>query len=141
MSARSVAFRVYGPAQPKGSARAFISRGPTPRAIVTSDNPRAKSWALLVASSAQAAAEAGPLSGALSLAITFWLPRPRSVRRESPTTRPDVDKLARCVLDALTGILYADDSQVVELYACKRYALGATSPHVAISLMERETTS
>ncbi len=34
---------------------------------------------------------------------------------------PDVDKLARCALDALSGVVIKDDAQVVELYARKRY--------------------
>lgn len=34
----------------------------------------------------------------------------------------DVDKLARCVLDALTGVVYEDDCQVDVLNAQKRYA-------------------
>ena len=38
------------------------------------------------------------------------------------TTKPDVDKLARAALDALTGVLWADDSQVVSLHAQKEYA-------------------
>ncbi len=37
------------------------------------------------------------------------------------TTRPDADKLARAVLDALTGILYKDDSQVARLDIHKEY--------------------
>ena len=40
---KQIAFTVYGEAQPKGSARAFIPRG-WKRAVVTSDNPKLKSW-------------------------------------------------------------------------------------------------
>lgn len=44
-----------------------------------------------------------------------------------PVTRGagDLDKLSRAVLDALTGIAYVDDSQVVDLRARKRYAIDA----------------
>lgn len=38
-------------------------------------------------------------------------------------TRPDLDKLCRSTLDALTGVLFADDSQVAFLVASKEYAL------------------
>lgn len=38
------------------------------------------------------------------------------------TRNPDIDKLLRAVLDALTGVLYVDDAQVVQLAAVKRYA-------------------
>lgn len=36
-------------------------------------------------------------------------------------TRPDIDKLVRAVLDALTGLAFADDAQVVELLGFKAY--------------------
>ena len=39
------------------------------------------------------------------------------------TTRPDLDKLARSTLDALTGVLFRDDSQVAFLVASKEYAM------------------
>jgi Holliday junction resolvase RusA-like endonuclease len=38
-----------------------------------------------------------------------------------PAVRPDVDKYLRAVLDALTGVLYADDGQVTTVRAEKRY--------------------
>ena len=34
----------------------------------------------------------------------------------------DLDKLVRAVLDSLTGILYYDDSSVIDITAKKRYA-------------------
>lgn len=55
--------------------------------------------------------------------LTFRMPKPKTrkvgIWHEK---RPDVDKLARAVLDALTrsGVI-ADDSQVASLYVCKRY--------------------
>ena len=39
------------------------------------------------------------------------------------TTRPDLDKLARSTLDALTGVRFRDDSQVAFLVASKEYAM------------------
>jgi crossover junction endodeoxyribonuclease RusA len=41
---------------------------------------------------------------------------------------PDIDKVCRAVLDALTGILYRDDAQVVALSAVKTYADGYGAP-------------
>jgi Holliday junction resolvase RusA-like endonuclease len=38
-----------------------------------------------------------------------------------PTVRPDADKLLRAILDALTGVGYADDSQVVQAAIMKAY--------------------
>lgn len=67
--------------------------------------------------------------------ITFAMPRPkdhmmlrggRYVVRQSyiwkqPASAPDLDKLVRAVLDALTGLAYHDDAQVVEIHARKVY--------------------
>ena len=53
--------------------------------------------------------------------LHFALSRPRRPKADLPLTKPDLDKLARAVLDAFTGILYADDAQVTSLIARKRY--------------------
>jgi len=41
----------------------------------------------------------------------------------SPTSRPDIDNLAKGVLDGLSGILWKDDALVVRLVASKRFDL------------------
>lgn len=39
-----------------------------------------------------------------------------------PMKKPDIDNIAKIVLDALNGVAYKDDKQVVELHCYKRYA-------------------
>lgn len=76
-----------------------------------------------------------PIDGPVYLVQVFALPRPKShygtgrnsgqVKRGAPhrpPVRPDLDKLARAVGDALTGVCYHDDAQVVNLCAAKYYA-------------------
>ena len=62
----------------------------------------------------------------ITVRVVFLLPRPKSVSLASrpwPTVAPDVDKLARCLLDALTDSgLIKDDSRVIHLDAHKHYA-------------------
>ena len=41
---------------------------------------------------------------------------------ERPTKKPDVDNIAKAILDSLNGIAYRDDSQIVELNMKKLYA-------------------
>lgn len=53
--------------------------------------------------------------------IDFYFDRPKSVKAENKTTKPDVDKLLRSVLDALTGIAFKDDSQVVTCEVSKHF--------------------
>jgi Holliday junction resolvase RusA-like endonuclease len=48
-------------------------------------------------------------------------------RTTSDNRKPDIDKLARGVLDALSGVLFHDDAQVIDLRVGKRYA-GADEP-------------
>lgn len=66
-----------------------------------------------------------PLDGAVRLELEFVMPRPKSApKRSTPPAvkRPDLDKLARAVMDAITGVVVADDSQIIELVASKRLA-------------------
>ena len=62
--------------------------------------------------------------GAVSVELLFLLPRPKTVKRKYPTSRfsGDGDKLVRAIFDSMTGIVYKDDSQVVDHIAKKRYA-------------------
>jgi crossover junction endodeoxyribonuclease RusA len=73
----------------------------------------------------------------LAVGIQFRLARPKghylpaNSRRDRPFLRdnapkhpagkPDLDKLIRAVLDALTGLVWRDDSQVVHVEAWKLY--------------------
>ena len=55
--------------------------------------------------------------------LTFIFNKPKTVTRKEPFKRPDIDKLARAVLDGLTAVAYEDDQQVVKLTANKEYGL------------------
>jgi crossover junction endodeoxyribonuclease RusA len=66
-----------------------------------------------------------PIGTGVSVAIWFTLPKPKSApKRDVPAIkRPDVDKLARAVLDGIVaGGAIIDDAQVVRLWASKAYA-------------------
>lgn len=70
-----------------------------------------------------------PMVDAVAVQLRFVTMRPASARRRQwPGVRPDVDKLARAVLDALTGVVWADDSQVVRLLATKEYRQALQGP-------------
>ena len=49
-----------------------------------------------------------------------------------PEVRPDIDNIVKIVMDALNGIAYDDDSQVVEIKARKIYALGYEGVHINV---------
>jgi crossover junction endodeoxyribonuclease RusA len=145
MARRRVSFEVLGAAETKGSAKAFVPKkwadeahraGKAPRAIVTNDNPSAKAWEQRIATEAQKVAGDGLFVGPVVLLVTFHLPRPKSLPKRvlHHTTRPDCDKAARCVLDALTGVLYHDDGQITELHVRKAFAATATAPRAVITV-------
>ena len=52
-----------------------------------------------------------------------------------PTVKPDTDNIAKSILDALNGIAYKDDKQVVTLSVKKRYD---EVPRVSVWIYEEE---
>jgi crossover junction endodeoxyribonuclease RusA len=82
----------------------------------------------------------------VTVAITFRYQRPASHHRTNGTLKPsapqylitrkgDIDKLSRAVLDALTGILFLDDAQVVSLTATKRFTIPPELPGALITVI------
>lgn len=81
-----------------------------------------QSWAKAVREAALDACSVTLEGVALAVAIDFWLPKPKTAKRLLPAVRPDLDKLARCTLDALIGVAFDDDSRIVRLHVYKEYA-------------------
>lgn len=120
-----VSFAVLGRPQPQGSIRAFMVKG-KPR--LTSDNEKMRPWRQQVgwsALEARAGAEMALEGVPVRVQATFYLAKPKSAKKAvlEPCKKPDLDKLCRALLDALKGILYADDSQVTTITASKRFGL------------------
>jgi len=133
MSVR-LTFAVAGTPQSRGSKR-HVGKG---RFI--DSNPRSGPWMGVVAAEAARAMhcaygeDASLFDGPLGLAMTFTLRRPvghygsganrnrvRPAAPRFPDKRPDCTKLLRGVEDALTGVVWRDDAQVVEQRVTKRY--------------------
>lgn len=72
-----------------------------------------------------------PLTGALSVSLLFYRPVQRSLsnverqrrllNQHKPVVKPDTDNYIKSTLDAMNGVLWEDDSQIVKLKAEKRY--------------------
>lgn len=127
MDAPALRFRVSGIPVPQGSKR-IGRRGARP--VILDDNDKVlKRWRADVATAAQIRLMADPtwrpILGPVQLALAFGFTRPAShpkTRTTWPTgqnTTGDIDKLARAAMDALTGIAYRDDAQVITLHAAK----------------------
>jgi Holliday junction resolvase RusA-like endonuclease len=138
-------FVVYGEAQPAGSKRAFMRPG-AKFPVVVDANPKAGEWKQFVQLAVgQQWDSRPPLEGPLFLAVYFYRPRPaghygsgrnadkiKDSAPIAPITRPDTTKLLRGVEDALTGIIWKDDAQVVAQVAVKLYG----PAHVVIRIEE-----
>lgn len=57
----------------------------------------------------------GPVNVEITYRRRLPASRPKKVVREPDLGKPDVDNVAKAVLDALNGVAYADDAQVVDL--------------------------
>jgi Holliday junction resolvase RusA-like endonuclease len=122
---KPITFTVYGEPKTAGSKRAFNRPGAKYPTIVD-DNPKSRDWKEHVSSAARQTYSGALLTCALCVSFAFYRIRPAShyngkgelnkTGRESlaPATRPDVLKLARAVEDAMTGVVYRDDAQIVD---------------------------
>lgn len=125
-----ISFFVPGKPATQGSKRAFYSPKAN-RAFVVEDCKRNKSWRSDVRNEAQKVWSGNPFDGAVVVRLTFFLPRPKGhlnakgqvkpTVNQNPITKPDLTKLARCVEDALKGLVWKDDSQIVQETIIKHY--------------------
>lgn len=135
-----IEFFVPGIARPGGSKKANVVRR-RDGSIVTNakGNPvvavrdmggeRTENWRAVVALEARRVFQGEPLSVPLRLDVTFWMPRPKAHFRGNGELRdwaphycakaPDTTKLLRALEDALTGIVWRDDTLIVEQAAKK----------------------
>ena len=60
----------------------------------------------------------------IDVLICFTLPKPKTVKRDLPTVKPDLDKLVRAALDAITQskMIWNDDAQVCRIVTEKHYS-------------------
>lgn len=137
---RSVTFTVEGRPVPQGSMTASYNRTEGVAHVHHVQGAALALWRATIRKEARAAgADLSPFA-AVSLNVMFGMQRPKAhmvlrggryiVRPKHyydvPTVQPDLDKLIRAVSDALTGVCYRDDSQIVEIHARKRYGTFTT---------------
>lgn len=121
-------FDVRGAPMPKGSTTR-MPNGATLPAGTTESRKRMSQWRDDVRMAATVAmGDDPPFTGAIRLFVEFALAPPRTGIPKYKwgwlphTKKPDVDKLLRAVNDALTGVVWRDDSQVCVCAINKRYA-------------------
>lgn len=134
-----IAFTVLGVPVPQGSMVAFISKH-MPYPQVKADNEKAlRPWRRRIAMAARASAKGATAAPGIPVQVrlTFRMPRPKVMPkgRIAPTVTPDIDKLLRACLDALTlAGIYHDDAQVIDTHAIKLYATPERPPGVYVEV-------
>ena len=123
-----ITFTVEGKPQGKARARTFYDKRADKMRSVTPQQTRSYEdlirWSYAVAG--------GKYLGEklIKVAIEAFYPIPKSWSKKKrsaahcgkirPTTKPDTDNIIKVVLDALNGVAYYDDKQVVSV-ACKKF--------------------
>lgn len=133
--------RIEGLPKPQGSKRVYNGR------VVEAAGNALKAWRKAIADEcmAQVTEDHKLILGPVRVDIVFYLPRPKTVKekdRALPIVPPDVDKLARAALDGIgqgpsgksgDGVVWGDDSQVIELRATKVYATDFVGADIKIT--------
>jgi Holliday junction resolvase RusA-like endonuclease len=136
----SISFIVHGKAVPKGSMRAFMPKGHKFPVLTSTSGKNLKNWEQSIRGELQAAMNLthpditkALFDAPIAVGIRFHMPRPKSKKKAKyPTSRPDIDKLARSAVDALSTIVFRDDAQVVALQVRKVYAESGAKAEITV---------
>lgn len=100
--------------------------------VRTHDAPKSRAYKDLVKLTAWQHRPQTPLEGPLKLEIDVYIQPPKKYQTKPklalietgelrPTTKPDVDNLAKGIKDGMSKIIWLDDAQVVEMTVRKFY--------------------
>lgn len=128
----AVYFVVYGTPIGKGRPRA-TSRGGFVRMYT---DAKTLGFEAAVAGEARIAMKGWePFDTPMQLQLSAYYPIPKSWSKKKrqqaidgdlhPQVKPDLDNVLKAVLDAINGVVYVDDSQVINMVATKRYSTDA----------------
>lgn len=144
---QTISFFVPGVCVPQGSTKGFYIEE-IHKVVITHGNTKTEGWRDRMAHEAKLAAQEyqilygkpfyAPPGFPITITAThyFALPKTKMSNKWLPppmVTRPDVDKLLRADLDALTKILFNDDSQVNCVITTKQYVT-AEAPMAGIQV-------
>lgn len=118
---------IFIPGKPRGKGRPRFTRG---GGVYT--DPQTKAYEQKIASeyhrSGGALFEDVPVK--VFIEVRYGIPKSESRKMQMamqrdkvlPTKKPDIDNVVKIVMDALNGVAYTDDKQVIDLYARKVYS-------------------
>ena len=128
-----IVFFAHGVPKGQPRPRAFYRPG---RGVRCFDPGTAEGWKSEVAAAARGCLPAAPLDGPLRVELCFYIPRPKDhyrsgkhaddLRDSAPkhhVSTPDLDNLAKAVMDCMTRLgFWRDDSQVTTVTAYKYWS-------------------
>jgi Holliday junction resolvase RusA-like endonuclease len=124
-----VTFKVDGPPVPKGRAR-YVKRGTH---ISTYTPEKTRTYESLIKDAAiEAMGSSDPLETPVTLYLYIRVQMPKSYSKkrieaclngsEQPTKKPDASNILKSVEDGMNGVVYKDDSQIVNIHVTKVYS-------------------
>lgn len=142
----AITITVHGTPAPQGS-KSFKGRGTNGKGVMVESSKRVKPWRQDVKHAALEIVDSmpgwAPLNGPLAVSMVFTLVRPKGhwrtgrnagLLRDSAPARPaglpDLSKLVRSTEDALTGVIWSDDSRVVDYRRLGKWYSGSDAPDV-----------
>lgn len=141
-----IEFNVDGTPVQQGSKQAFAFKrkdGSVGASVVDDNKKPLRLWRDDVQKAASPFAGSFDKHEPVRVDVVFRMNRGTTVKRKHPSVQPDLDKLLRAVLDALTASrLFVDDAQVVASTQIKRYALPTetTGARIRVSRLEEGET-
>jgi Holliday junction resolvase RusA-like endonuclease len=123
------------PGEPCAQGRPrFARRG---KFVVAFDPAKSRNWKATAQALMQTAmGTAAPMQGPLSVDVAATFTCPKGDHRKTPrprrwhAKRPDAENVVKAVLDAATGVLWLDDSQVARLVVVKAIGAQGEAPRV-----------
>ena len=123
-----IMFTVYGEPVAKGRPR-FAKRGNYIQTYTPVKTKTYEDEVRLLATKAKGSGS--PLEGSVSvfIYISFSVPQSYSKRKreaclsgeEKHTKKPDLDNVAKAIIDGMNGVIFKDDSQITSLHVTKVY--------------------
>ena len=122
-------YTVYGEPVGKGRPR-FVRRGNFTQTYTPAKTKSYEDEIKMFAKAAMGATEPLETPVEVFLYIRNTVPASYSKKRteaclsgqEKPTKKPDLDNVAKAFLDAMNGVVYKDDCQIISLHVTKVYA-------------------
>lgn len=137
----------FVPTAPQGKARPRVFRNPHNGTVHGVTPAKTRRYEELIRQCFEAAHVSKIACAPIGVRIVARFAVPRSYTKKQrrdiaewrllPTKKPDIDNITKCVLDALNGVAYADDSQVVRVSCEKLYVVdGEDREGLTITLEE-----